>query len=168
VLVTPRLRLLPVTTDLVRAEMRDREAFARLLGAAVPPDWPPEMLADALPWFLAQLTADHANNGWLAWYGIVDGDAPALAASGGFMGPPVEGVVAIGYSVLPAYREKGYATEMMTALVDWAFAQPGVTRVAAEALPENLPSVRLLHRLSFVEVGDGAEAGYRRFERTRR
>jgi len=167
VLVTPRLRLFPATTDLVRAEMRDRETLARLLGAAVPADWPPEMLTDALPWFLAQLTADRANAGWLAWYGVVDGETPVLAASGGFMGPPVAGVVAIGYSVLPAYREKGYGTEMMAALIDWAFAQPGVTHIVAEALPENTPSVRLLGRLGFVEVGDGAEAGYRRFERAR-
>lgn len=49
VIETARLKLVPATVTLARAEIGDRGEFARLLGASAPDNWPPETLADALP-----------------------------------------------------------------------------------------------------------------------
>ena len=46
-IVTARMRLVPATVALARAELTDRAEFARLLSAVVPDEWPPEILADA-------------------------------------------------------------------------------------------------------------------------
>ena len=40
-----------------------------------------------------------------------------LVAAGGYFGPPAGGSVEIGYSVIPEARERGYATELVEALV---------------------------------------------------
>ena len=48
---TDRLDLIPATIALSRAEIDDRAGFARLLRAAVPQNWPPESVADALDFF---------------------------------------------------------------------------------------------------------------------
>jgi ribosomal-protein-alanine N-acetyltransferase len=166
-LLTDRLRLVAATADLIRAERGNRVEWSESLRADIPTDWPPdEMLADALPWFHDQLASDPDKVGWLAWYGIVTGAPDVLVASGGFMGPPSEGTVEIGYSVLPAFRGKGYGTEMMRALVDLALRTPGVERVVADVHPTNNPSVRLLLRLGFTEIGPGAEPGHIRYERS--
>ena len=43
----------------------------------------------------------------------------------GFSGPlGSDGVVAVGYSVIPGSRRRGYATEAERALIGWALHQP--------------------------------------------
>jgi len=165
---TARLTLVPATVALARAEIEDRPAFAALLGAAVPDAWPPETLADALAFFLQQLEAAPEQVGWITWYGVADGkdgETPTLVASGGFFGPPQEGSVEIGYSILPSFQRNGYGTELAGALTEWALAQPGVGRVVADVVVSNTPSVRLLRRLGFSEVGASSEPGHVRFEK---
>lgn len=163
ILATPRLRLVAATVEHARAEIADRAAFAALLQAVVPADWPPETLAEALPLFLAWLEADPDAVGWYGWYGIADG---VLVASGGFLGRPRDGDVEVGYSVLPAFQGRGYATELVGELVRWALGQPGVARVVARTEWANPASVRVLRKLGFVETGPGDEPGSLRFERT--
>ena len=163
------MRLVAATAASVALEIHDRAALARALGAAVPSAWPPELVSDALTWFHGQLSASPANVGWFTWYAIAlrDVDAPTLVASPGFKGGPEEGKVEIGYSVMPAYQRKGFATEMVAALTDWALSQPRVRAVFADVDPENTPSIRLLTNLGFVNVGEGDEPGYVRVERVK-
>ncbi len=52
---------------------------------------------------------------------------------------------------------------MVRALIGWAFAQPGVLRIVAETIEDNIPSVRLLHRLGFVRTEPAVEPGHIRF-----
>ena len=81
----------------------------------------------------------------------------------GFVAPPRDGTVTIGYAVVPAARRHGYATEAIVALSEWALAQPGVAEVHAQTLPDNEPSVRALLRAGFVEEGSSPQL--RRFTR---
>ena len=165
-IVTTRMRLVPATVALARAEVTDRAEFARLLSATVPEAWPPEILADALPLFLEWIEAAPDQVGWYVWYAVMRmprEETGILAASGGFKGPPRDGTVEIGYSVLPQYQGHGYATEMVRALIDWAFAQPGVLGIVAETTEDNTPSVQLLNRLGFVRTEPAAEPGHIRF-----
>ena len=168
-LTTARMRLVPRTAELTRAEIADRAAFAALLHATVPANWPPDLLADAVPWFLQQMEAAPDQVGWLDWYGLVrgiGGQPDLLVASGGFLGPPQDGTVEVGYSVLPQFQRQGLATEMVGGLVEWALAQAGVQQVVAEVHTDNTPSVRLLARLGFVAIGAGRDPGHLRFRRS--
>ena len=142
-IVTARMRLVPASVALARAELTERAEVAQLLSATVPDEWPPEILADALPLFLEWIEAAPDRVGWYVWYATVRalreasdmlaGDVgDILMASTDFKGPPQDGMVEIGYSVLPRFQGHGYATEMVRALIDWAFVQPGVARIVAE------------------------------------
>jgi RimJ/RimL family protein N-acetyltransferase len=167
VIETTRLRLTPASVALARAEIGDRGEFARLLGASVPNNWPPETLADALPLFLGWLEAAPDRVGWFGWYALATGDgaaAPTLEASGGFKGPPQDRTAEFGYSVLPQFQGRGYATELVGALVRWALGQPDVTRVVAETEWANPASVRVLSKAGFVPAGQATEPGGARFE----
>lgn len=167
VIETARLKLIPATVALARAEIGDRGEFARLLGASVPDNWPPETLADALPLFLGWLEAAPDRVGWFGWYVLAAGDvaaAPVLVASGGFKGPPQDETAEIGYSVLPQFQGRGYATEVVGGLVGWAMGQPGVARVVAETEWANPASVRVLNKAGFVPGGPATEPGGARFE----
>ena len=156
VIETPRLRLVPATPALARAEIGDRGEFGRLLGASVPDNWRPVTLADALPVFLGWLEAAPGRVGWFGWYALAACGAagsPVLVASGGFKGPPRAGAAEIGYAVLPQYRGRGYATELVEGLVRWALGQPGVDRIEAETEGSNPASVRVLEKAGLVPEG---------------
>jgi RimJ/RimL family protein N-acetyltransferase len=173
------MRLMPATVALARAELADRAEFSRLLPASVPDEWPPEILADALPIFLEWIEAAPDQVGWYVWYAMIRAPREAsdmlagvvgdiLIASGGFKGPPQDGTVEIGYSVLPQYQGHGYAAEMVRALIDWAFAQPGVLRIVAETTEENVASMRLLKRQGFTNAEPAVEPGHVRLMLNRR
>lgn len=168
-IMTERLTLVPASVALVRAEIADRGELGRLLQATVPDHWPPESAADALPMFLGWLEAAPDRAGWFGWYALLrmaGGAAPLLVASGGFLGPPEDGTVHLGYSVLPQFQRQGYATELVSGLVRWALAQPSVSRIAAETEWANPASVRVLEKSGFTPMGVATEPGGTRFEWT--
>lgn len=167
---TPRMTLIPATAELITLETTDPDALERQLNAAVPANWPPELIRDALPWFRSELAAAPPKSGWFCWYGVAreeDSGRPILAASGGFMGPPTNESVEIGYSILPQFQGRGYATKMMAALIEWAGKQSPVSTLAAEALPDNRASLRVLAKLGFVPWGTANEPGHVRLKRRR-
>jgi RimJ/RimL family protein N-acetyltransferase len=92
---------------------------------------------------------------------VVRRDDGRVIGDGGFVGPPADGAVAIGYEIVPSARGQGYATEVIRALAEWALGQPAVGEVQAETLPDNEPSIRALLRAGFAEVEPGANV--RRF-----
>ena len=138
-------------------ETNDRLHFARLLKASIPESWPLP-LGDTL-----SMKPDAA--GWGAWY-FVRSEGLVAIGGGMFKGmPTIDGTVEIGYSVLPEYQGRGYATGAVGAMVEWALAQPNVTRVIAETLPQFQRSIRLLKKLKFRRVTGGSDADVMRFER---
>lgn len=163
-IMTERLDLLAGSVELSRAEISDRERFAELLGARVPPAWPPPFNDEAsMEWSARIHEANGAAVGWGGWYFLLRDDrsnARTAIGGGGFKGPPTpEGTVEIGYSLLEEHQGKGYGTEAVLAIVAWAFEHPEVRRVIAETSPELGSSIRLLEKCRFRLVGPGSEAG---------
>jgi RimJ/RimL family protein N-acetyltransferase len=55
----------------------------------------------------------------------------------------------IGYSMLPAWRGRGYPTRAVQLLSLWVFAETSIARLIAGALPTNLGSQRVLEMAGF-------------------
>jgi ribosomal-protein-alanine N-acetyltransferase len=166
-IVTRRLTLVPASVALARAELDDRAAFADLLGAVVPEAWPPPTTIDALPLFLSWLEAAPDRVGWFAWYALLrdaSDSGSILVGGGGFLGPPEDGTVQLGYSILSEFQRRGYATEMVRGLATWAFVQPSVAVIAAETEWANPASVRVLERAGFHAAGTASHPEGTRFE----
>jgi RimJ/RimL family protein N-acetyltransferase len=164
---TTRLRLVAGTEALAAAEIKDKGEFARLLGALVPETWPPDNLRDVLEYFYTLYEEHPAWEGWLTWYAVrIDKGYPIVCGGVGFKGPPDEqGMVEIGYSVLPEFRRQGLATEMVTGIVRWAKEQPEAKQIQAETNIGNEASIRVLEKNSFIRAGAGAEQNTIRFIR---
>jgi RimJ/RimL family protein N-acetyltransferase len=170
---TPRLELVAATLEHVLAELSGSEELGSLLRTTVPASWPPgEYDGDALQYFKARLEeAEPSHAGWYNWYAIALGSAgrrESLVAGAGYLGPPVDGSVEVGYSVVPEARGRGYASEIVQFLVARAFSFAEVERVIAQTQEANLASSTVLARCGFVAVGPGAEAGSIRYERVRK
>ena len=165
---TRRLELRPAGVAELEAELTGRQALERRLGVAVAAGWPPELYDEAATrWTLDIVRKAGGETSWAMYY-IVAPEAAMTIGVCGFKGPPdIEGTVEIGYSVMPEYRRRGYATEAAGALVLRAFAEPSVTRVVAETLTDLTPSIGVLEKLGFRFAGAGEEPGVVRYEFTR-
>lgn len=75
-----------------------------------------------------------------------------------FKGLSNEGSAELGYGIAEEYQGYGYATEAVSALMDWAFMQPGAMCVIAETETSNIASQRVLKKSGFIPMGKtGAE-----------
>lgn len=155
------MRVVPATLEQLGAYERNREEFAALVGSPVPAGWP--QFPEGLEYTAMTLRAHPDQAEW--WMHLFfDGDA--LVGSGGFVGPPDDGVVEIGYEIAPEYRGRGHATAAAQAMADKARAA-GVHTVIAHTLPTDNPSTGVLRKLGFRlwgEVTDPDEGPVWRWE----
>ena len=71
-------------------------------------------------------------------------------------------MITIVFKMSPAYQVRGYATEAIRALVDYAFDTLGAEIVRAHASAENAPSIRVAEKVGMrlverVEYREGDE-----------
>ena len=78
-----------------------------------------------------------------------------------FKGIDDSGIVEIGYGINDGYENKGYMTEAVKALAEWASKQPNVKQIEAEAEETNIASIRVLEKSNFVPNGIMGQEGPR-------
>lgn len=152
---TKRLQLTPLTADAVEALLDGDAARLRLLTQAefTTPAGPPPYMAESLPVVQDRLRKHPAEAQWWNWLVVRQDNAEAVGsvAFGGM--PDPAGSVLIGYAMYPAREGSGYATEAVQAMVEWAFAQPGVKIVRALAPVWNTPAVHVAEKVGMRPVG---------------
>jgi len=147
---TERLILVALTPKLARTALEDREGLGRKLGARIPETWPGADFARMLPRIAGVSGASIAAYTRL----IVHAGDRTLIGEAGFHGPPDKtGTVEIGYSIVPEYRGRGFASEATKALISAAFTSPSINRIVAECLDDNRASLRILEKLGMRRVG---------------
>ncbi|WP_395644844.1 GNAT family N-acetyltransferase [Terricaulis sp.] len=157
---TARLRLIPATRDCLEAELvRDHAKLGALLGARVDEGCPPDLYdAGAMQWTLDAYNREPAFRDWGMLY-FVSKEAPALIGVGGYKGPPRDGVIELGYSVVPPRQRQGFATEATLGMTAHAFANPEIARVIAHTLAELVASIGVLEKAGFRLQPDTLEEG---------
>ena len=108
--------------------------------------------AELVHWRLVQIAADPSHESWLI-RAIVRRDDGVAVGYVNFHAPPNErGMVEIGYTIVPSRRRHGYASEAADGMWAWA-GEHGARILRASISPDNEPSLALIHRAGFVEVG---------------
>jgi [ribosomal protein S5]-alanine N-acetyltransferase len=93
------------------------------------------------------LLVDTELHPWYTYFLIMRKEDRRVMGVCGFKGAPTAlGSVELGYSIHPDFRNQGYMTEAVVALVDWAFKHDECSRIIAETLKDNLPSQRVLQK----------------------
>ncbi|MFI0481457.1 GNAT family N-acetyltransferase [Actinomadura sp. 9N215] len=136
-----------------RVSAADRDAFVELAGQSE---------SFFRPWILAPKTADEFD-GYLRRFDRVaaDGFVICLLSTGamvGFVnineivrGPYLRGV--IGYGTFASSAGRGYMTEGLRLLLDYAFTDLDLHRIEADIQPANHRSLNLVKRLQFRKEG---------------
>lgn len=134
-LETNRLRIIPCTKETVQMAINQNY------------DNGPQ-----IPTYLVQLDKDPSLLYWGCWIVVRKFDDRVIGDIG-FKGKPDENkVVEIGYGFLKDYWNKGYATEAMEALIQWALNTSKVEKIKAETLNDNFGSIRVLEKLGLQKV----------------
>lgn len=151
VLETQRLKLIPFSLDFIKVTITEKARLGEMLGVEVPDSWPGADLAEALPFFMKNIEQDVAG---ALWSGLIihKADRMLIGDMGFVGGPNEEGVVEIGYSIVPEYRNQGYATEMASRLIDWAFQKQEVKVITAQTRKDNIASIKVLTKAGMHRV----------------
>jgi RimJ/RimL family protein N-acetyltransferase len=163
------LRLVAITPDMLAAEHgRDAAGLGGLLRAKLTEEWPP---VDWEPhvYRIIQKQYDECPEsfGWHR-YVVLDGgwgSRTLVGAIGGF--PRAQGDVEIGYSTLPGFQRRGFATAAAQTLVGWLLTLEGVRSVSAQTYPRTAESIKVMERCGMGFVGTGDDAGTVRYRRMR-
>lgn len=152
---TARVELVSMTMAFMRALAAGDVAAAEAeVGATVPPDMPAD-LADFLGFRIPDLAADPSIQPWLGRAIVLDtpGGRRVIGSIGFHAPPDADGRVEIGYRIEPEHRRQGLATEVASALFDWARREHGIRRFRASTAPDNVASQAILTRFGFRKVG---------------
>jgi ribosomal-protein-alanine N-acetyltransferase len=143
------VRIVPATIEVLES-FHDADDFARRIASPVPAGWPE--FPEGIEFTIDKLRERPDQAGW--WLHLFFDSTGRLVGSGGFVGPPDDGVVEIGYEIAPAFRGNGYATTAARAMVEKARTEGGVHTVIAHTLASDGPSTSVLRRVGFRFAGE--------------
>lgn len=152
VIETERLHLFPLTVQQLELYLKANDAFEMALGLTpfgrtVAPRVKDMVAKITLPKMRDAMEDDYL---FYTFWLVVDKQSRIIVAEMGFKGPPVDsGRVEIGYGTMPAMQNKGYMTEAVNGLLQWAAARKDISVVLAETNAANLPSIRVVEKCGF-------------------
>lgn len=159
IIQSPRLDLIALSPEFLSACLKDDlESASRLIGLFIPPDW--LQAKWLMEMRLAKMRDDPALEGWLL-RAIGLRETRIMVGFIGFHTRPgadylksyAPDAVEFGYTIFPAYRRMGFASEAAGALMQWATQEHAVKRFVVSISPENEPSLRLAQKFGFRRVG---------------
>ena len=168
-LVTSRLRLVPITLEMVegviarnraRAEAavdvalramgwHAEDACARFPDALLNED----LVGRAFPFSADAIRAAPEIRLWGDSLVLPIDGPPRVLGSVVFKGRPDDGIAEVGYGIEDESRGQGIATEATNACIEWALAQPGISAVRATTFPWHAASLGVIRKLGMTACG---------------
>lgn len=68
--------------------------------------------------------------------------------------PNVDGEIEIGYGTYDEFQGKGYMTEVVSGMIEWAKTQPEVKAIIASTNKTNTASFKVLEKNNFIKIED--------------
>ncbi|NHA07954.1 GNAT family N-acetyltransferase [Mucilaginibacter sp. HC2] len=155
-----RLRLIPLTHHQLQLMHTDRPAMELSLGLnpsamLIDPLYQHE-IDDAMINFWLPKTLEYPEQyKWYTNWEIVLKNTNTSIGGMGFGGEPNEkGEVETGYMIDGNHHNKGYATEALRTMIQWAFGHDAVQAIVIRTFADNLPSRKMMDKCGFKQVDD--------------
>ncbi|OOQ59182.1 GNAT family N-acetyltransferase [Mucilaginibacter pedocola] len=154
-----RLKLIPLTHNQLKLLHQSRHKMELSMGLTpsnmlIDQIWQDE-LGDAIENWCIPKTLEHPNNWiWYSLWEVVLKDTNTSIGSFGLGHPDENGESITGYSLDRNQQGKGYGTEALKRLCQWGFENPAVKVIWADTDADNMPSIRILHKVGFVQQGE--------------
>ncbi|WP_229212050.1 GNAT family N-acetyltransferase [Dyadobacter arcticus] len=146
------MRLVPCDDTLYDAIRMGNNTLARVMGVNVPKKWT-EFRDTFTPSYHRWKAHPPLRDWWV--YLVIYLPDNQLIGSCGYKGEPdANGMVEIGYEIMPTHRTIGLGTEAAKGLLDHAFTHNIVRKVSAHTLAEENASARILEKIGFAQIED--------------
>lgn len=147
-LETERMLLMALSREFLGMCLSDPDRLAKILHVQLNPDVFSDDSRQAIGIKTTRmLLVDTVLHPWYTYFLLVRKADRRVMGVSGFKGAPTPlGSVELGYAIHEDYRNQGYMTEAVRALVDWAFGHEDCSRVIAETLRDNIASQRVLQK----------------------
>lgn len=145
---TQRLYLIALNRDQIDLALHNVDALARELNITITPGTFSEESRQAMTIKLTRMDyVDSSLHEWFTYFLLINAADRVAVGVCGFKGMPnAIGSVELGYAAHPNHRNRGYMTEAVSALIEWAFTHENCVVVTAETLRENIASQRVLQK----------------------
>jgi RimJ/RimL family protein N-acetyltransferase len=169
----PRIDLVPLSPPVLLALIDSVADFERVSGLRAADGLRDFYVSgDVSAAWLAKLRESSHADPWVHGFGVRDRATDQIIGSAGFKGAAdAEGMVEIGYGIVPRFQGQGFASEAAAALIEYARNDPDVRTIRAHTAPESNASTRVLAKCGFVktaEVDDPEDGPVWRWERRAR
>ncbi|MED3563176.1 GNAT family N-acetyltransferase [Bacillus xiapuensis] len=144
-LETERLLIMDFFPEYAAAAAEGIEQLKKVFPYDVSDQWPNSDFAEILSFIADSLEKKPEDSKWTGLI-IHKNDRILIGEIGCKGGPNEEGIVDIGYGIVPDYRGKGYATEATQAIVSWLFSQSLANMVTADCQHDNIGSQKVLEK----------------------
>ena len=102
--------------------------------------------------YLNELEKDPSQLNWGPWFVMLKESAHIIGDIGFKGRPDEERMAEIGYGFLEEYRNHGYATESVQALISWAFETDEADILVAETANDNIASINVVQKLGMQRI----------------
>lgn len=149
---TDRLIITPLTFQQLQLYVQPGNSLEKHFGLAPHPRTIPEALKEALEELIIPQVGNAENNYlYNTLWTIIHKEQHTMIGDLCFKGPPnADGEIEVGYGTYPDFVQRGFMTEALGGLVNWALSQPMVFAVIAETTTDNIASHKTLERNGFV------------------
>ncbi|WP_158945881.1 GNAT family N-acetyltransferase [Granulicella sp. S190] len=164
-IVTSRLSLITTTSEMLCSQEANDGRLGELIRCEIPPNWPNSVWEPHVYEFLRTQLAEHPEQtGWHRYVSLTGeaGQRTLIGSLGAFSKAATPEECEIGYSILPPYEGRGFATEGAKALIEYLRGE-GIASVIAHTFPSIPASVRIMEKCGMRFDGHGEEEGTVRY-----
>src|ERR1700677_3250809 len=165
-IVTSHLSLIAITPEMVKSEQANDHQLGKLIQSTIPPNWPPvDWEPHVFDFILAQFEQHPGQIGWHRYvtFAPPNGTRTLIGALGALSKPANLAECEIGYSILPPFEGRGFATEGTLALIDYLRGETQLTSIIAHTFPRLPASIRIMEKCGLTFEGPGDEEGTIRY-----
>lgn len=150
IIETERLELIPLTPQQLKLWIDDIQTLEKELNCSYQAEPMSGLFLEIVKSQLEQTEKDPDNYYWHSFFFLIRKTDRIVIGSADFKNIPNEnGEVEIGYGLGSAFEHKGYMTEAIKALCDWALNQNEVSNIIAETYLDGFASHKILKRCGF-------------------
>ena len=166
-LQTERLLLIALNLEQLDLALYHQHRLAEQLHIYIDADVFSEESRQAMMIKMARMShIERSLHPWYTYFLIVQAEDRRAVGVCGFKGSPTPaGWAEVGYAMHPGYRNRGYMTETVRSMVQWAFQQESCTCVTAETLRDNFASQRVLQKAGLALDRAGENMVYWRIDK---
>jgi len=152
-LETERTLLEPMSLDLMNGVIENNACSLRISGYRIHNEWPENDLKEAIPVF-RELLIRNGMNGFNNWTISLKENATIIGSAGFIGNPDKNGMIEIGFGIVPAMRARGFCYEAVRALMKWAISGEAIRGILAHCNDDNIPSKNIIAKLGFTLTKD--------------